>query len=329
MLALNFKDYDLGPHRKGNLAPLVGEHGIFTADGKAWERARAMMRPQFSREQVSDIDAIERHVKNLFKVIPVDSTTSWTDEIDIQPLFYRLTLDSATEFLTGESVNSQLTQAATEKVFSASSDTDSEEMGFAEAFVFVQEYCAWRFRLSGLYWLVNSKKFQKSCQIAHDFTNTFVRKALQRYASNNVRDYTEKDSFQNTDQKEKFVLLNTLVQETQDPNVLRDQTLSILLAGRDTTASLLSWVFYNLARYPQVLARLHEEVATTFGNGEEITFASLKSMKYMRFVINETLRLYPVVPFNLRRCIQDTVLPVGGGPNGQMPIGKHNVHSVK
>jgi len=288
-----------------------------------------MMRPQFSRDQVSDIDSIERHIKNLFKVIPVDSTTGWTDEIDIQPLFYRLTLDSATEFLTGESVNSQLTQAATEKVFSASSDTDPEEMGFAEAFVFAQEYCAWRFRLSGLYWLINSKKFQKSCQISHDFTNTFVQKALQRYA-NNTRDYTDKkDSFQSADQTDKFILLDALVRETQDPTILRDQTLSILLAGRDTTASLLSWVFYNLARYPKVLARLHSEVATTFGNGEEITFASLKSMKYMRHVINETLRLYPVVPFNLRRCIRDTVLPLGGGPDGQMPIGKHDFFLTK
>lgn len=281
------------------------------------------MRPQFSRDQISDIDAIERHIKNLFKIIPVDSTTGWTDEFDLQPLFYRLTLDSATEFLTGESINSQLTQAATEKITSTPA-SDPEEMGFAEAFVFAQEYCAYRFRLSGLFWLMNSKKFQESCKIAHDFTNIFVRKALQRRDVKNVRDYKDKDATQNTDQSEKFILLDALVQETQDPTVLRDQTLSILLAGRDTTASLLSWVFYNLARHPQVLARLHEEATATFGNGEEITFTSLKSMKYMRHVINETLRLYPVVPFNLRRCIRDTVLPVGGGPDGQMSIGKHN-----
>jgi hypothetical protein len=73
-----------------------------------WEHSRALLRPQFAREQVSDLDLEERHVKDMMRVIPM-GRDGWTDVFDIKTLFFRLTLDSATEFLFGESVDSQLT----------------------------------------------------------------------------------------------------------------------------------------------------------------------------------------------------------------------------
>jgi len=48
ILATQFADFDLGPVRRGNFFPLLG-NGIFTEDGKPWEHSRAMMRPQFAR----------------------------------------------------------------------------------------------------------------------------------------------------------------------------------------------------------------------------------------------------------------------------------------
>lgn len=62
-----------------------------------------MMRPSFAREQVADLNLEETHVQNMMQALPVKSD-GWTDEIDIQVLFFRLTIDSATEFLFGESV---------------------------------------------------------------------------------------------------------------------------------------------------------------------------------------------------------------------------------
>ena len=54
----NLADYyvpKLGPNRRGNFYPLLG-NGIFTSDGIGWEHSRAMMRPQFARDQVSDCE---------------------------------------------------------------------------------------------------------------------------------------------------------------------------------------------------------------------------------------------------------------------------------
>jgi len=109
LLATQFNDFGLGPARIGNMSATLGS-GIFTQDGKPWEHSRALLRPNFARDQVSDLELEENHVKNLLKVIPIKSD-GWTAEINIQEMFFRLTIDSATEFLFGQSVGSQLTEA--------------------------------------------------------------------------------------------------------------------------------------------------------------------------------------------------------------------------
>jgi hypothetical protein len=61
-------------------------HGIFSVDGKAWEHSRALLRPQFSRDQVSDLDLEERHLQNMILALPVNSD-GWTG----QPIYSLLT----------------------------------------------------------------------------------------------------------------------------------------------------------------------------------------------------------------------------------------------
>jgi hypothetical protein len=72
---------------------------------------------------------------------------------------------------------------------------------------------------------------------------------------------------------------------------------------------------------------LREEVLGTLGVEGRPTYEDLKSMKYMQYCINEgkppdpnaltkVLRLYPIVPFNVRTALKDTSLPHGGGPHG-------------
>jgi cytochrome P450 len=73
---------------------------------------------------------------------------------------------------------------------------------------------------------------------------------------------------------------------------IRDEILTIFLAGHETTANALSWTFYLLARHPEAEARLHEELDRVLG-GRNPTHADLAELKWTRMVIEEALRLYP------------------------------------
>ena len=106
---------------------------------------------------------------------------------------------------------------------------------------------------------------------------------------------------------------------------MRDQLLNIMIAGRDTTAGLMSFIFFELAKRPDVWAKLKAEIYERFGYGDnvrfdEITFETLKKCTYFKNVVNETLRLYPSVPVNYRQANINTTLPRGGGPDGDKPV---------
>lgn len=116
----------------------------------------------------------------------------------------------------------------------------------------------------------------------------------------------------------RYVFLNELLKQTDDKVQIRSELLNILLAGRDTTASLLSNVWFELSRRPEVYKKLREEVNAL--GGKKPSFQQIKDMKYLRALLNESLRLHPVVPGNSRQATNDTVLPTGGGPDGKSPI---------
>ncbi len=83
-----------------------------------------------------------------------------------------------------------------------------------------------------------------------------------------------------------------------DPRVgrerLRDEMVTLLLAGHETTASTLSWTLYLIDQHPQVWERLHEEAVSVLGDRAP-TFADLHSLRYTNMVLEEVMRLYPPV----------------------------------
>jgi cytochrome P450 len=93
-------------------------------------------------------------------------------------------------------------------------------------------------------------------------------------------------------ERSQYIFLNELAKETDDREELRDQILNVLLAGRDTTASLLSNMFWELARHPEIYNKLREEVSGL--GGREPTYEELKNMKYLRFCLNECMSPIPM-----------------------------------
>jgi cytochrome P450 len=239
------------------------------------------------------VATFEKHVAHLIQAIPRDTST-----VDLSELFFRLTIDSATEFLFGESTES-LTKSSSE--------------GFAEAFTRSQDYIANNSRWG--YWAAlfpANKQWIHDKKFVHDFVDYYVQKGLAKRSQL----LQEKP---NSDKSGRYIFLDELVRQTTDPIRIRSELLNILLAGRDTTASLLTNVWFILSKRPDIWQKLQAEVAQLDDTAQP-TFEQLKDMKYLKALLNESLRLHPVVPFNSREAIEDTVLPLGGGPDGLAPM---------
>ncbi|KAH9238481.1 hypothetical protein K456DRAFT_1746559 [Colletotrichum gloeosporioides 23] len=79
---------------------------------------------------------------------------------------------------------------------------------------------------------------------------------------------------------------------------------TLIIAGSETTASVLSGVTYFLTMYPEAMAKLAEEVRTSFNSEQEIDILSVQRLKYKLAVLDESMRVYPVVPFGLTRVVK-------------------------
>ena len=77
-------------------------------------------------------------------------------------------------------------------------------------------------------------------------------------------------------------------------------------------------MWFQIARIPGLWSRLQAEIATL--DGALPNFEQLKELKLLHAVFKESLRLHPVVPENGRQSEQDTILPLGGGKDGQSPV---------
>ncbi|KAF6240903.1 hypothetical protein HO173_000695 [Letharia columbiana] len=164
-----------------------------------------------------------------------------------------------------------------------------------------------RTRLQDFYWAYSPSRYKAACRGVKDFANVFVKQALQE------KNKTGPDS-------DRYAFIQDLYDEMQDPVLVRDQLVNVLLAGRDTTACLLSWTFFLLVRHTSALDRLRNEIRSVMGDDQELTRNHVQKMSYLKCVLNETLRLYPSVPINVRIAQKTTWLPRGGGPDGDAPL---------
>ncbi len=103
-------------------------------------------------------------------------------------------------------------------------------------------------------------------------------------------------------------LLTALVRAPgMSDDLIRDQILTMLIAGHDTSTALLAWVLYLLGTHPDVLARAQAEVDAELGN-EAPTAAALARLTYLDMIIKETLRLYPPIHVGNRIAADDMTL---------------------
>ncbi|KAI1181758.1 cytochrome P450 [Nemania serpens] len=292
VLNTNFEDYSLGARRDG-LYPLLGE-GIFTQDGSAWRHSRELLRRQFARLREGGLSPITSHVTEFLSAIEAAADGSPDGIVDLQPHFFEFTLGTTTALLFGEP-HSSLPRR----------DRDA----LRESFDYASYISAIRIRLAELAWVYKPRRFNSACDNVRAWALFFADKAL---------DY--KEIYGMDAARERYPFIIDLWDNMRDRNLVRDQLLHVLIAGRDTTACLLSWTLFHLVRNPHLIKRLQDEIAQRIPTDTaELTRNDINQLMFLRCCLHETLRLYPQLPVNVRFAVRPTILPRGGGPDGRSP----------
>jgi len=241
------------------LRPLIGD-GLVLAEGESWLRQRRLLQPAFHRQRVAGYGDVmtaftERHVAG-WKAGGV--------------------IDVHAEMMA-------LTQAIVAKtLFDADVSGDAHEAGQA-AEVLMQDFGA---RLQSFrvlpYWLPTPRNLRS-------------RRAVRRLDGLVHRIIAARRS----SPEDRGDLLSMLVhaQHAEDGTRMtgrqvRDEVMTLFLAGHETTAVALSWTWYLLAQHADVEARLADELQDVLG-GRAPSAADLPRLKYADMVVTESMRLYP------------------------------------
>ena len=123
---------------------------------------------------------------------------------------------------------------------------------------------------------------------AYDAVNRGVIERAEKYIEKALA--VKESSADGEDGQKSYEFIRELAKETDDITFIRDQILGALSAGRNTTASLMSFLFYLLARNPDKQEILRREITTL--NGFPPTYEELKNLVYLRRVIDESMKCY-------------------------------------
>lgn len=325
MLATEFDAFEKGRDLRSQLGSLLGT-GVFNVDGEMWKFHRSITRPFFTRDRVTDFDNFERHTQEALKRAKARLAKGYP--IDFQDLVARFTLDSATEFLFNHdfhSLDAPLPYPAQSSSKSQKdypqSNADHPSNLFVEALVTSQEIIARRGTIGGIWPLL---EFWGDTVVPHrktldHFVQPFLEKGLR-----------EKETRAADSEEYKGALLDYLVDKTSDQNIIRDEIVNLLVAGRDTTSSLLTFSLYMLIEHPDIEQRLRQEILEKVGSERSPTIEDIRELRYLRAFLNEVLRLYAIVPANSRSSTKPVVLSPVPGSNTPLylPAGSRFGYSV-
>ncbi|KAF8338717.1 cytochrome P450 monooxygenase CYP63 [Cantharellus anzutake] len=288
--------------------------GIFVVDGAEAKAHRALTRPFFARERVQDFNIFGRYTEKVLAHLLARFNSS--QAIDIQDIFSRFTMDAAGEFLFGSTTFNTLDLPLPppnkkSKLGPKGTELEGSYGSFIYAFEKLQEITLIRnlrgpLKVWGLmeFW----KDETKIHRLAVDaFIDPLIEDALKEKRKRGMKQCDPDEGN----------LVDHLVDMTSDLKLIRDELFNILTAARDTTAALLTFTTYLLCLHPDVMAILRKEVLTHVPNGPP-TFDDVRKMRYLRAVLNETLRLFPPAPLNLRSSRLSTLLPADQTTNGKL-----------
>ena len=158
-------------------------------------------------------------------------------------------------------------------------------------------------------WMGGQVEFRKDMTMLDDILADLINRAVSTRQEATAEELEERDN------EEDPSLLRFLVDmrgEDVSSMVLRDDLMTMLIAGHETTAAMLTWTLFELAQGdPGLLREVQAEVRTVMKGKDRPDYDDLVAMKKLRYSLIEALRLYPEPPVLIRRARTEDTLPAG------------------
>lgn len=289
------------------LEPIMGK-GLIPADIDTWKQRRKVIAPGFHSLFLGAMvniftDCSERTVLKFENLIERESLEEKVIELDLEAEFSSLALDiiglGVFNFDFGSvTKESPVIKAVYGTLFEAEHRS-----------TFYIPY----WNLPFARWVVpRQRKFYNDLKVINDCLDGLIKNAKETRQEADVEKLQQRDYSTLKDAS----LLRFLVDmrgADVDDRQLRDDLMTMLIAGHETTAAVLTWSIFLLAQNPSKMRKAQAEVDSVLGE-ERLTLESIRKLEYIRLIVVESLRLYPQPPLLIRRSLQSDKLP--GGYNG-------------
>lgn len=280
------------PQMRHALAPVAGD-GLIISDGPIWKSRRKIVGPIIHVSRLRDFAPVmvetAVQMRERWAALPAGAT------VDVLSEMAELTAEVITRTVFGRELGSERARAVVE--------------GFSEYQRVVGRMDL--LSLTGLPdWLPRLRRpaLRRAVRRIHDVLEEIIASIADRSAGSEGSIVMR--------------LLEARDEETGEPlsrEAIRNEAAVMFLAGHETTANTLGWVWYLLSQVPEVEARLHAELDTVLG-GRVPTLADLPRLGFARAVIEETLRLYPSIPLLAREALVDETIRGRPVPKGSLVI---------
>lgn len=211
---------------------------MFVADGADWHHFRVMVRPIFAKTQIPIYEDVKLHFKNAVAHVFKDRST-----INLDNFVFRFIFDVSTDFLFGES--SMILALLMER----------KSQRFIDSLYTVLGGFYRRILLRSFMNFFRDHMFYEACHFIHDYTDEDIQEGLDVRKLVSSREVAASIKGKSPG---RYVFVHEFVKETDDPVELRNQKLSMLIAGSKTTATLLVSTFSLLSKNQQIWNKLRE-----------------------------------------------------------------------
>jgi len=278
------------------LEPIMGK-GLIPADPATWKVRRRAVVPAFHKRWLNNMVTL---FNERAEILVDDLEKKQGSVVDMEERFCSVTLDIIGKAVFNYDFGSVTKESPIVKaVYRVLREAEHRSSSFIPY---------WNLPYADQ-WMGGQVEFRRDMTMLDDILADLINKAVSTRSEATVEELEERDS---SDDPSLLRFLVDMRGEDLSSMVLRDDLMTMLIAGHETTAAMLTWTLFELAKAdPGMFKEIQNEVRTVLKDKDRPDYDDVVKMKKTRYALIEGLRLYPEPPVLIRRARTEDTLPQG------------------